>query len=207
MTPTWRPGLCWTVLSHLFDSRELAVEPRRILKRAAKRARCQARTSLCATYKCSRTGLAQGQAGEPHWTTRGRDALATGEEPPVLWKNHAAFIAILLQSGGGSEGKTGIQDGGLLCRVRAGGSSINTSIMPQTSTTALSAANLTCRCHHGHRPAPFCRWTTRRPRRTASLSRSVRPTLVAARSSRVRVSPGRSDQTALIVLPCRSCGD
>ena len=119
MTPTWRPGLCWTVLSHLFDSRELAVEPRRILKRAAKRARCQARTSLCATYKCSRTGLAQGQAGEPHWTTRGRDALATGEEPPVLWKNHAAFIAILLQSGGGSEGKTGIQDGGLLCRVSA----------------------------------------------------------------------------------------
>ena len=105
MTPTWRPGLCWTVLSHLFDSRELAVEPRRILKRAAKRARCQARTSLCATYKCSRTGLAQGQAGEPHWTTRGRDALATGEEPPVLWKNHAAFIAILLHSGGGSEGK------------------------------------------------------------------------------------------------------
>ena len=45
-------------------------------------------------------------------------ALATGEEPPVLWKNHAAFIAILLQSGGGSEGKTGIQDGGLLCRGR-----------------------------------------------------------------------------------------
>jgi hypothetical protein len=43
--------------------------------------------------------------------------FGNGREPRVLWKNHADFIAILLQSGGGSEGKTGIQDGGLLCRA------------------------------------------------------------------------------------------
>jgi hypothetical protein len=31
--------------------------------------------------------------------------FGNGKEPRVLWKNHAAFIAILLHSGGGSEGK------------------------------------------------------------------------------------------------------
>ena len=31
--------------------------------------------------------------------------FGNGREPRVLWKNHADFIAILLQSGGGSEGK------------------------------------------------------------------------------------------------------
>ena len=45
--------------------------------------------------------------------------FGNGREPRVLWKIHAAFIAVLLQSGGGARGKTGILHGGVLCRPDA----------------------------------------------------------------------------------------
>ena len=105
MTPTWRSALCCTVLPALFDLREPASESRHILKRVARRTRCRARTSLCGTYKCSRTGLAPWQAGGAALDNARERRFGNGREPRVLWKIHAAFIAILLQTGGGSEWK------------------------------------------------------------------------------------------------------
>ena len=44
--------------------------------------------------------------------------FGNGREPRVLWKNHADFIAILLHSGGGSEGKDRDSTGGVTpCRI------------------------------------------------------------------------------------------
>ena len=113
MTPTWSPGLCWTVLPALFDSREPASEPRLILKRTAKRARCQARKSLYIVRKCAVQGLRHSERGGAALDNKRHGRFGNGREPRVLWKNHADFIAILLHSGGGSEGKDRDSTGGV----------------------------------------------------------------------------------------------
>ena len=97
--------MCWTVLPALFDSREPASELRLILKRTAKRARCQARKSLYIVRKCAVQGSRHSERGGAALDNRRHGRFGNGREPRVLWKIHAAFIAILLQTGGGSEWK------------------------------------------------------------------------------------------------------